>query len=69
MRIESRGASGYYAELIGVVVLGKYCPELQEQFEVAAKAQELAMDLCKPGDRANGHLGTLQCLFEKREST
>ncbi len=49
MRIESLGASGYYAELIGVVVLGKICPELQEQFDIAVKAQQLSMDLCKPG--------------------
>jgi Xaa-Pro aminopeptidase len=33
------------------VVLGGYCAELQEQFEVAVKAQELAMRLCKPGAR------------------
>ena len=47
--IETRGPSGYFAEIMRTVCLGKIPSELQEQYEVAQKAQKISLDLLRPG--------------------
>jgi Xaa-Pro aminopeptidase len=47
--IETSGPSGYFAEIMRTVCLGKIPSELQEQYEVAQKAQKVSLDLLKPG--------------------
>ena len=47
--IESSGPSGFWGEMARIICLGKVSPELEEQFEVAKKAQKVTLDLLKPG--------------------
>jgi len=47
--IESNGPSGFYGHIARIVCLGKISPELQEQFELAKRAQKITLDLLKPG--------------------
>jgi len=47
--IEANGPSGFYGEIMRLVSLGKVSPELEEQFELAKKAQKVTLDLLKPG--------------------
>ena len=47
--IESNGPSGFYAELARIICLGKVSAELEEQFELAVKAQKVTLDLLNPG--------------------
>ncbi len=47
--IETSGPSGYFAEIMRTVCLGKIPEELQAQYEVAQKAQKISLDLIKPG--------------------
>jgi len=47
--IESNGPSGFYAEILRIICLGKVSPELQEQYELAQKTQKVTLGLLKPG--------------------
>lgn len=47
--IESNGPSGFYGHIARIICLGKASPELEEQFELAKKAQKITLDLLKPG--------------------
>jgi len=47
--IESNGPSGFYGHVARVVSLGKASQELVEQTELAVQAQEVSLDLLKPG--------------------
>jgi len=47
--IETNGPSGLYSEIMRIICIGKIPPELEEQFELAKKAQKLTLDLIKPG--------------------
>jgi Xaa-Pro aminopeptidase len=47
--IEANGISGLFGELFRTICLGKIPSELQEQFELAQKAQKVILSLLKPG--------------------
>ena len=47
--IESNGPGGQYAELGRTCVLGKASDELLEACEIAKEAQQITIDLLKPG--------------------
>jgi len=47
--IESNGPSGFYGHIARIICLGKASPELEEQFELAKRAQKITLDLLKPG--------------------
>lgn len=49
MLIETNGPSGFYGHIARIVCLGKVSPELEEQFELAKKAQKVTLDMLKPG--------------------
>jgi len=49
LMIESNGPGGMYAELGRTVVLGKASDELLEGCEMAKQAQQVVLDLLKPG--------------------
>ena len=47
--IESNGPSGFYGHIARIISLGKPSPELEEQLELAQRAQKVTLDLLKPG--------------------
>jgi len=47
--IESNGPSGFYGHIARIISLGTPSPELEEQLELAKRAQKVTLDLLKPG--------------------
>jgi Xaa-Pro aminopeptidase len=47
--IESNGPSGFYGHIARIISLGKPSPELEEQLELAQRAQKVTLDLLNPG--------------------
>jgi Xaa-Pro aminopeptidase len=47
--IESNGPSGFYGHVARIICLGDIPDALAEQFELARKAQQITLDLLKPG--------------------
>jgi Xaa-Pro aminopeptidase len=47
--IESNGPSGFYGHIARIICLGKASAELEEQLELAQRAQKITLDLLKPG--------------------
>jgi Xaa-Pro aminopeptidase len=47
--IEVNGPSGFWAEFIRTICLGKVTTELEEQFELCRQLQKVTLDLLKPG--------------------
>ena len=48
--IENAGPTGYWGELARIICLGKIPPALEEQFALAQEAQQVSLDLMKPGN-------------------
>jgi Xaa-Pro aminopeptidase len=47
--IENAGPAGYWGELARIICLGRIPPALEEQFVLAQEAQQVSLDLLKPG--------------------
>ena len=64
--IEVNGPGGFYTEIARIFTMGKPSQELQDAFGVALEAQQLSLDLLKPGAKPKEILQANNAFLEKK---
>ncbi|MFC1868019.1 M24 family metallopeptidase [Thermodesulfobacteriota bacterium] len=64
--IEVNGPGGLYTEIARMFTIGEPCQELQDAFGVALEAQQVSLDLLKPGAMPGDILAANNAFLEKK---